>query len=78
MGWLRTFVGASAVTLSLVGAGHAADVMTLPPPASYMSRVAPSYVPRDIFLTGWYLRADIGERWGFMTAANAPSGAVST
>jgi len=34
MNWLRPFVVADAVTLTLVGAGHAADVTTLPPPFS--------------------------------------------
>jgi opacity protein-like surface antigen len=73
---LRTFVVASAVTLTLVGAGHAADVTTLPPPMSMSPRVAPEYVPRNIFMSGWYLRADVGQRWDSLTNAVAAPGFV--
>lgn len=75
---LRPFIVASVVTLSLVGAGHAADVTTLPPPASISPRIwpAPEYVPRNIFLSGWYLRADIGQRWNSLTGADAAPGFV--
>jgi len=73
---LRPFVVASAIMLSLVGAGHAADVTTLPPPISIAPRAAPAYVPRDVFLSGWYLRGDVGERWGRLTGAVAAPGFV--
>lgn len=69
---LRPLVIAGAL-LSLAGVGHAADYTTLPPPASYMPPVAPAHIPRNVFLSGWYLRLDGGERWGFMTGADAPA-----
>lgn len=70
---LRLVVVASAVTLSLVGVGHAADIATLPPPIS-MSPPTPEYVRRNVFNSDWYLRYDIGERWGFLTGATTPPG----
>jgi opacity protein-like surface antigen len=70
MDWLRPFVVAGAVSLALVGTGHAADMPdTMPPP-----RVEPLYVPPSPFLSGWYLRGDIGERWGFLNAAESAPG----
>jgi opacity protein-like surface antigen len=76
---LRPFVVASAVTLTLVGAGHAADVSTLPPPVSISPRSwpAPDYAPRNIFMSGWYVRADVGQRWDSLTSADAAPGFVN-
>jgi opacity protein-like surface antigen len=79
MDWLRPFVVASAATLLLAGAGHAGDVTTIPPLSlspSSSPRAAFAYTPRDIFLSGWYLRADIGERWGHLTGAVAAPGFI--
>jgi len=73
MGWLRTSVIAGTA-LAISGAGAvAADVTTLPP-ASYMPRLAPANSTHDVFLADWYLRAGLGERWGFTTSAAAPTG----
>jgi opacity protein-like surface antigen len=79
MDWLRPFVVTSAVTLTLVGAGHAADVATLPPPVSVSPRSwpAPDYTPSNIFMSGWYVRADIGQRWNNITGADAAPGFVN-
>jgi len=74
---LRPLVVAGAVTLSLVGAGHAADVTTMPPPISMSPLVVPSYGPSNVFLSGWYLRADIGQRWDSLTGAVAAPGFVN-
>lgn len=71
MDWLRPFVVAGAVTASLVGAGQAADVSTMPPPVSIAPRVAPSYAPRDVFPSGWYVRGDLGAYWGLLNAAQS-------
>jgi opacity protein-like surface antigen len=72
MDLLRPLVVASAVTLTLVGAGLetslAADPATLPPPSSLSPKAwSPEYVPRNVFLSDWYVRADIGQRWGMLT-----------
>jgi opacity protein-like surface antigen len=79
MDLLRPFVVASAVTLTLVGAGQgtslAADPATLPPPSTLSPRVwSPEYAPRNVFLSDLYVRADIGERWGSLTGADAAPG----
>ena len=82
MDWLRPFVVAGAVTLTLVGAGQnaslAADVTMLPPPNSMTARTWPAteYVPRNIFMSGWYLRGDIGYRWNSLTSVVAASGFI--
>ena len=81
MDWLRPFVVAGAVMGSLVGAGQdaslAADVTTMPPVSlSPSPRSAPDYVPRNVFLSGWYLRGDVGARWGRLTGAMAAPGFV--
>lgn len=76
---VRPFVVAGALLIALVGAGHAADVRTLPPPASYMPPpTAPASVSRDPFLSGFYLRGDLGQRWGSLTAAVPTTGASPT
>jgi opacity protein-like surface antigen len=75
MNWSRPFIVAGAVTLPLVGAGYAADATAMPP-AYYAPRVAPSYAPRDVFLSGWYFRGDLGQRWGFITGTDAPIGFI--
>jgi opacity protein-like surface antigen len=79
MDWLRPFVVAGAVMGSLVGVGQdaslAADVTTMPPVSlSPSPRSAPDYVPRNVFLSGWYLRADVGERWDNLTSVVAAPG----
>jgi opacity protein-like surface antigen len=80
---LRPLVAAGALTLSLLGAGqgvvYAADPATLPPPNSVSGRAWPvsEYTPRNVFLSGWYLRADGGYRWGSLTGADAAPGFVS-
>ncbi len=59
---LRPLVVASAVTLSLVGAGHAADVpdyRSLPSPLPTQE----SSLQRVEISSGWYLRGDIGYRF---------------
>ena len=76
---VRPFVVAGALTMALVGPGRAADVRgTLPPPASYMPPPAQTYKSSDPFLSGYYVRADLGQRWGSMTAADASSGVDPT
>jgi opacity protein-like surface antigen len=80
MDLLRPFVVAGAVTLTLVGAGQsiglAADATTLPPPNSLSARTWPTsdYAPRNVFMSGWYLRSDIGLRWDSLTNAVAAPG----
>ena len=76
MNLLRPLVVASAVALTLVGAGQgtslAADASTLPPPSSLSSKAwSPEYTPRNVFLSDMYIRADIGQRWGMLTRAVA-------
>lgn len=46
----------------LAAAAHAADMPRLPPPIEPPIE-KPVPVLRDIFLTGWYLRGDVGYRW---------------
>jgi opacity protein-like surface antigen len=73
MGWLRTSVIAGAA-LAISGAGAFAEDVTTMPPDSYMPRVAHGNSSRDVFLADWYLRVDVGERWGFTTGVDAPAG----
>jgi opacity protein-like surface antigen len=80
MNLLRPLVAAGALTLTLLGAGqgvvHAADPATLPPPNSLSGKtwLVSDYAPRNIFMSGWYLRADGGYRWGSITGADAAPG----
>ena len=62
MDFLRPFVAASVVTLTLVGAGHAADLTILAPQNSLIVQPRPvaDYAPRNILMSGWYLRGDCG------------------
>lgn len=71
--WIKTLVVAGAVVMPLTGAGRAADMPGVPLPQV----VAPDYGPRDVFLAGWYLRADIGSRWGVLTNTSVPAGFVA-
>jgi len=73
MSKVRPIVVAGALMLASVGAGHAADVRTtLPPPPSYMSP-APAYVRSDPWLSGFYLRGDLGGRWDKLDRAVSAS-----
>jgi hypothetical protein len=76
MGRFRTLVIASAVLMLLVSSGHAAGPSTRSS-VSYMPLVSRDYAPRNEILAGRYLRADVGERSGFITAADAPSGCMT-
>ncbi len=69
---VRPFAIAGALIVSLVGAGHAADLPALPPPST-----PPTVVCGNIFCTGWYLRGDLGERWGFMTSVDSTGGGAT-
>jgi opacity protein-like surface antigen len=76
MDLLRPLVVASAVTLTLVGAGQgtslAADPATLPPPNSLSPKAwSREYAPRNVFLSDMYVRGDVGQRWGSLTRAVA-------
>ncbi|MGH6739350.1 MAG: hypothetical protein ACREDY_10030, partial [Bradyrhizobium sp.] len=62
--WIKTLAVAGAVMVPLVGAGRAADMPAIPPPGPILAPL--DYGPRDVFLSGWYLRADAGGRWGFL------------
>ena len=42
-----------------------------------MPPVSRDYSPPNVFLAGWYLRADLGERWGFLTSADTPSAFIN-
>lgn len=66
MAWLRTSVTAGAA-LAMTGAlARAADM------PGYPSSPPPDYRPVLIdFNTGWYLRGDIGARWGQLTGAQS-------
>jgi opacity protein-like surface antigen len=79
MDFLRPFVAASVVTLTVVGAGHAADLTILPPSNSLILQPWPvaDYAPRNILMSGWYLRGDCGFRWDSHTSADAASGFIS-
>jgi len=71
---VRPLVVAGALMLAPIGAGHAADARnTLPPPVSYSQPVT-TYVRSDPLLSGFYLRGDVGQRRGAMTAADATTG----
>lgn len=84
MNLLRPLVAAGAFTLTLLGAGqgvvHAAEPTTLPPPNSLSGRSWPvnGTPSRDVFMSGWYLRADGGYRWDNASGVNAASGANPT
>jgi len=73
MGSLQRLVIAGGVALFAVRA-HAADMPRLPPP------IVEEPVPplRDIFLTGWYLRGDIGYRWDRASRVTGVTGADLT
>lgn len=74
MNEVRPFAVAGALIVSLVGVGHAADMRgTLPPPASYMPPPTPAYAPVETFLSGWYVRGDLGAHWGVIDSAQATS-----
>jgi opacity protein-like surface antigen len=83
MNLLRPLVAAGAFTLTLLGAGqgvvHAADPATLPPPNSLSGRTwsVNDTTPRNVFMSGWYLRADGGYRWDSLTGADAAAGSTA-
>ena len=74
---LRPFVVAGSVTLTLMGAGQGAS-LAADMPSSISPRTWPvtEYVPRNIFMSGWYLRGDIGYRWNSLTSVVAASGFI--
>jgi len=80
MNLLRPLVAAGAFTLTLLGAGqgvvHAADPATLPPPNSLSGRSWPAkdYSTSNVFMSGWYLRADGGYRWDNASGVDAAPG----
>lgn len=77
MGQLR-MLAVSVVVLAVSAAGAlAADVPKSPP----MSLPPPAYerpLPQSSFFSGWYLRGDLGYRWGQNSGSNPAAGYPAT
>ena len=71
MGCLSRVVAAGALATVFAANAHAADMPRTSPLPSLPERTP---APFDSFRSGWYLRGDLGNRWGLITGAESAPG----
>jgi opacity protein-like surface antigen len=74
MSRLRTLLAAGVMATAFTAGASAAD---MPGTRPYPSVLEKQPAPLERFNTGWYLRGDLGYRWGLVTGAQSASGFAS-